>query len=289
MTAAPAPATAPRPGAYALTPGQAGRTHHETIAQLWDQYTKPRISGLFTSPDGLRGANVLEIGAGCGSIAVWLADQVGPDGQVCALDLDPSMVPDHPRLRKVRADLNVDPLPDGLFHLIHARQVLPHVHTRDTILPALARRLAPGGWLLLEDLYRAGEGLVIDSPEDLAERIRRVQGAVGQVFAQAGQDRTWVERVPVLMRAAALAHVHTTMHGETWTSGPHSIGAAFLTGLIDQMRPRLLDRGVTEQDLAVVQSALLRDDGSDQERPQVLLKGHTLWSTAGRAPGAGPA
>ena len=58
------------------------------------------------------GWRCLEVGAGAGSIAGWLADRVGPSGQVIATDLDTRFLEQQarPNLEVRRHDVVRDPL-----------------------------------------------------------------------------------------------------------------------------------------------------------------------------------
>jgi SAM-dependent methyltransferase len=73
------------------------------------------------------GWRCLEAGAGAGSIARWLCKQVGPEGRVVAVDLEPGLLEELPHgenLEIHRVDLVRDPLPQGGFDLVHTRAVL---------------------------------------------------------------------------------------------------------------------------------------------------------------------
>src|SRR5258708_15435047 len=69
------------------------------------------------------GWRCLEVGAGRGSIARWLADRVGDLGAVMAIDLDTTLLEQHPHpnLEVRRLDILSDPLPGEAFHLVPAR------------------------------------------------------------------------------------------------------------------------------------------------------------------------
>ncbi len=74
----------------------------------------------------------LEVGAGRGSMAVWLAEQVGPAGQVVATDVDTRYLDrlDLPNLEVVRHDILEDPLgalQPGSFDLVCSRLMLFHL------------------------------------------------------------------------------------------------------------------------------------------------------------------
>src|SRR5215831_15233185 len=99
------------------------------------------------------GWNCLEIGAGDGSVARWMAARVGPAGFVLATDIYPRFVLHKgPANMEVRVhDIVTAGLPEGVYDLIHARLVLVWLPARLTVLDKLVKALRPGGWLLIED------------------------------------------------------------------------------------------------------------------------------------------
>ena len=126
--------------------------------------TGPRLRGLELSFDPVTvghverlgigpGQRCLEIGAGAGSIACWLADRVGPSGRVLATDIDPQwmIAEGQPQLEIRRHDIEREAVPEGPWDLIHERLVLLHLPERLEVLDRLVAALAPGGWLLIED------------------------------------------------------------------------------------------------------------------------------------------
>src|SRR5262249_9995586 len=75
------------------------------------------------------GWDCLDVGAGDGSVARWLADRVGPQGRVVATDLDPRFLIglDLHNLEVRRHDLVRDDLEAGGYDLVHCRFVLMHL------------------------------------------------------------------------------------------------------------------------------------------------------------------
>lgn len=100
-----------------------------------------------------RGWTCLEIGSGAGSVTRWLADRVGDQGRVEAVDLDPGITdPGGRRNVTVRKlDVEASGLPRDAFDLVHARFVLMHTTDTAAVLRRLRGALRPGGWLLAED------------------------------------------------------------------------------------------------------------------------------------------
>jgi 2-polyprenyl-3-methyl-5-hydroxy-6-metoxy-1,4-benzoquinol methylase len=99
------------------------------------------------------GWRCLEVGAGGGSVADWMADRMKPTGMGVATDIDTrfldSIQMSNAEIR--RHDIATDTLPERTFDLVHARLVLSHVPARDTALARLAASLKHGGWLVIED------------------------------------------------------------------------------------------------------------------------------------------
>ena len=100
------------------------------------------------------GWNCLEVGAGAGSVANWLAERVGLSGWVLATDLDTALLDDlvHPPIAVQVHDVMTDPLPEARFDLVHARLLLAWLPDPALALRRLVAALKPGGWLVVEDL-----------------------------------------------------------------------------------------------------------------------------------------
>ena len=97
----------------------------------------------------------LELGAGAGSIAYWLADQCR-DGRVAAVDIDTRYLDatGAPDLEIQQADVTGDGYRPGRFDLVHARYLFCHLPGRDAVLARAAGWLKPGGWLVVEEPYQ---------------------------------------------------------------------------------------------------------------------------------------
>jgi SAM-dependent methyltransferase len=242
--------------------------HHAALAAMFDPYTTARLR----QERHLKGKRCLEIGAGGGSIALWLAEQVGDDGSVLATDTKPHLIPVHPRLGLLRHDIATQPLPDGLWDVVHARLVLSHLPNRREILGRLVDHLAPGGLLLVED-WTPRVDAVLCAPGVREERAYiRFQETLARVFAAAGTDRSWGRRLHEVMLGYGLRPVRTEVHAKAWPGG--SAGARLVQACIQELRPRLIDAGATEQELRRVHELL--DD------PRLVLHGHPMYSTSGQ-------
>ena len=90
------------------------------LEDLFDDTTRHRLDLLGVG----EGWRCLEVGAGAGSTARWLADRVGASGQVVATDLDPRFLSDGPRLKVIAHDILTDDLDTEAYDLVHARACL---------------------------------------------------------------------------------------------------------------------------------------------------------------------
>src|ERR1043165_1338313 len=139
---------------------------HHALAETLDPFTSTRLAETGVT----RGWHCLEVGAGGGSIARWLAGRVAPDGSVLATDIDPRHIPAAPGLEVRTHDITRDPLPPAAFDLIVARLVLRHVPDRAAVLHRLLAALRPGGWLQVEE-FDGGQAPVLLSPDDAAAAL----------------------------------------------------------------------------------------------------------------------
>jgi SAM-dependent methyltransferase len=98
------------------------------------------------------GWRCLEVGAGRGSIARWLAERVTSTGSVVAVDIDPRFLTDMPEIVQVRAlDIREDEIEAGHYDLVHCRALLMHMPDPAAVLSSMANALRPGGVLLAEE------------------------------------------------------------------------------------------------------------------------------------------
>jgi SAM-dependent methyltransferase len=103
---------------------------------------------------GLKPESVcVEIGAGEGSVARFMARTVGRAGKVVALDINPRFkdVASLPQLQTRRADVVSDALESSTYDIIHARFVLLHTSDLFRALDNIAQAVKPGGMVLLEE------------------------------------------------------------------------------------------------------------------------------------------
>lgn len=243
---------------------------HRWLAQAYD----PASTAHLATAGITAGWQCLEVGAGGGSIATWLAGRVAPDGRVLATDIKPHHVPSAPGLTVLRHDVVRDPLPAGRFDLVHARLVLLHLPQREAVLADLVRCLRPRGVLQLDEFDLGyGPGLLARDTPSMALYQRFLDAKYAALVA-AGADPRWGAHVPAAMRAAGLTDIDVRPHLEVWRPG--SPGQRLLVHHSERLRNRLVAAGLTESDLSDL-AALLAD-------PSFLATSSVFYTVQGRRP-----
>jgi SAM-dependent methyltransferase len=205
----------------------------------FDENTKARLSALGIAA----GWRCLELGAGSGSIARWMAERVGARGHVLATDIDTRWVRSDglSQLEVQQHDIVADPLAQNEFDVIHARLVLSWLPARDTVVSRLVAALRPGGWLVVEDFDSVlHQGL--DPLNDDERVFDKVSAAFGQALHRRGVDTTWPRTLPHRLASAGLVDVGAAGHLTIFHGG--SPAAQLWIANIDQVGDGLIQAGL---------------------------------------------
>ncbi|AOR36793.1 SAM-dependent methyltransferase [Streptomyces fodineus] len=218
----------------------------KSIQRSVDSFTTNILDGLPMQ----RSWNCLELGAGAGSIAYWLAARC-PGGRVVAVDLDTRHL-DAGRATNLEiqeADVTHKDYAPGTFDLIHARYLFCHLPDRDEMITRAAGWLSPGGWLIVEEPYDLPAA---HSPFPLVQRILT---AYQHTYREHGADMTWARGLPALLARNALTEV--AYAGNLGCMG--GLEKDRWRPLIHRAAPTLLASGlITETDLTAFDE-LLKD------------------------------
>ena len=170
------------------------------------------------------GWRCLEVGAGRGSMAVWLAEQVGPSGQVVATDLDTRYLSrlGLPNLQVVQHDILDDPLDElqpGSFDLVCSRLMLFHLRDRqEEAIRQMTACLRPGGWLVDEDASWGTAGAPVDPTHPRYDAYQQVWQH-GDWWAERGYDKEFGQKLPALFERCGLTDIRCEASTEVVQGG----------------------------------------------------------------------
>ena len=213
------------PNAWELAPRR-----FELLEACYDPSSFQRAALLGAGGSGWR---CLDVGAGHGSFARWLAEQVGEAGSVVAADLDVGLLErsSTPRLEVRQMDVRTDPLEEAAFDFVHTRIVLIHLPERFEVLARLAAALRPGGILMIEE-------------DDIYPVLGTATGAYREGWeaflaatAAAGVDPTWPRTLPERLDGLGLVDVDGEIASQFFRGG--SAPAQFWGLTWHQLRERM--------------------------------------------------
>jgi ubiquinone/menaquinone biosynthesis C-methylase UbiE len=178
------------------------------LARVADSRTRRALVDVGIAP----GWHCVDVGSGAGSIAAWMAEQVGPAGRVLSLDVDTRFQPASAGVVEVRAiDVTSEPIGENEFDLVHARALLQHLAQREAVLDAMVAAAKPGGWIVVSDIdWIQYDAQPVPEPFATLSRILRDLSS-----SQNGYDGTWGRMLIDAFTARGLADVDG--RGEVWT------------------------------------------------------------------------
>jgi SAM-dependent methyltransferase len=156
-----------------------------------------------------KGWRCLEVGAGHGSIARWLAAQVGLEGRVVATDINPRFLTEIelPNVEVRQHDIRTNPLEAGTYDLAHCRFVLAHMPDPQQVVRRMVETLQIGGWLLIEEVDYASR-CAVDAGHPRAESFNRQNREIPDRIAQAKLFDPYLgRRVRGLLEDAGLTEI----------------------------------------------------------------------------------
>jgi len=188
------------------------------LEQIYDPVTRGRRS--FVQP----GWRCLEVGAGRGSMAAWMAEQVGPTGHVVATDIDTRYLSrlDVPNLEVIQHSILDDP-PDALggagsFDLVCSRLMLFHLKgLQEQAIAHMVKCLRPGGVLFDEDCAW-GTAAPVDPAHPRYAGYHQVWRD-GDWWTVRGYDKAFGQKLPAIFERCGLEDIRTEASTEVIRGG----------------------------------------------------------------------
>jgi SAM-dependent methyltransferase len=244
------------------------------LTEIADPIAARRLTDLGVGP----GWRCLDVGAGDGSVARWLARRVGPEGRVVATDLNPRFLVGHglPNLEVRRHDILEDELEAAHYDLVHCRCVLQHLPDPLQGLRRMVDAVRPGGWLFVEEIDLGSVGATDPRHPRAAEFDRTARPLWATRQATGPMDSTFGRRLPALVERFGireLGHEGVTLIGR---GGDPTARFGRMSEAL--LRGRFVAAGVlTEADFDE------RDRAYDD--PSFWFTGLTFFGAWGRRPG----
>lgn len=244
------------------------------MQKMCNPTTFRRLQALGVGP----GWRCLEVGAGEGSVARWLAQQVGETGQVVATDLNPRFLHglDLPQVEVRAHDIGEEELERGHYDLVHCRAVLGHLDEPEKALAQMVAAVRPGGWLCIEE-GDYGAWAAVDWESAAGEHFTRTfRSALTGLHKKGIMNPYFGRLTPGLLAGCQLVErgyegIATICHGT-------EPGAQFHLMALSVVRPAFIAAGVlTEADFTALERAFTD--------PSFAFIGVMLFGAWGRRPG----
>lgn len=167
-------------------------------------------------------------------MASWLADRVGAEGRVLAVDRNVTLLEDladRPNVEIMEALVEELDLAPASMDLIHTRNVLMHIDGADGIITRLVNALRPGGVLLLEEA-------------DYFPLAGMTSPALAELAAALVSKWTWARTIPTTLSGLAVGDVDVTVDTSMLQGG--TAEAAFWAHTFRAVEGRLTDPAIAE-------------------------------------------
>ncbi|MDA1264279.1 MAG: methyltransferase domain-containing protein [Planctomycetota bacterium] len=233
------------------------------------------------------GDRVLELGAGTGLCAAALADAIGTEGCLVAIERDPAqlraareVLAGRPQVDLRAGDVYEPPLAEGewgSFDLVHCRFLLEHLPDPGRAVAVAARAARPGGRVVLAD---DDHELLRTWPEPPGWQA--LWARYWRAYEGLGNDPLVGRKLVQLLVAAGLQPTRNTYVFFGACSGDPLFGdvVANMVGVVAGAREHLLDEGLDGPRF----DRVLEDTLRWRERDDAALWYGVSWAEAQRAP-----
>ena len=156
--------------------------HRESNLELMNRFQEPEIRHLLSSLPISRGSYGIDVGCGVGLYTLWLAELVGSDGQVIAIDPSPEHIAESrqriaasamdDRIQLSQASGTTIDADDNSVDWVWCSDVLHHIDAAVEALQEFIRVLRPGGSLVVKE-SQVLRALLLPGHLDLERQLQR--------------------------------------------------------------------------------------------------------------------
>lgn len=249
------------------------------LEEVCDAATTQRLASLGVES----GWQCLDVGAGRGSIAHWLAERVGRSGKVVAADLNPRMLrrAQLPSSIEIREhNILTQDLEAEHYDLVCCRYLLQHLPQPELALARMAKAVRPGGWLFIEDADFRLFGAVDTQYPGAAVFDRTLHACWDALRAVGRVDPAFGRRAIVLIEKLGFENTEIVGAVALGRGGDHPYGRFWGLTLRTPGFEALVERGVVTREDFDHMCALLED-------PAFRFVGAIQFSAWGQRPSKG--
>jgi SAM-dependent methyltransferase len=242
--------------------------------RLLDEIFGPGTREFLTTGGISRGWRVADIGCGIGLVALWIAEQVGPDGWVSAVDVSSEQLRVAERnaaeagLKNIsfhQASAYETSLPRDSFDLVCCRFLMCHLQHSLDALKEMGALLKKGGVLACEDCNDSS--IVTDPPTRAYARLVEISRAVD---AKRGLDSEIGLKLHRLFREAGFRSPDVSLKQVAILRGPTK---QFWALTLREAAPAVIESGaVSAEELDAIcteMQAIARDETTLLVMPRV--------------------
>jgi SAM-dependent methyltransferase len=151
-----------------------------------------------------------------GSMVEWMATSLAPSGHITAIEKRANLAAEVaarrlPSVEVKTLDIEAVRMPSDAYDLIYSRYVFEHLPHRRRVLIELHDSLAPGGWIVIEDVILSSRSSV--RPRVFGEALMEFASAKPE------SDYRWAASLPKAMRAAGLADIRAARLCDEFAAG----------------------------------------------------------------------
>jgi ubiquinone/menaquinone biosynthesis C-methylase UbiE len=205
---------------YALETGDAGAARLRLLDLVYRAGTRQMLFDAGLRP----GCHALDLACGVGMVSCWMAGEVGLDGRVVAVDVNPDQLvvakwhcakcQNHEPIDYVEGSAYDTGLPSQSFDIVHMRLLLCHLVEPAKVLVEAYRLLKPGGSLVCQDLHMSSLYCFPASPA-YASMVEHGL-ATGRIL---GVDYNYGLRLPVAAKEAGFSEVEVRLNQPAYLRG----------------------------------------------------------------------
>ena len=225
---------------YILGVGDAGAKRLHLLHQVYGPGTERLLSDL-----GLvQGMRVADVGCGVGTVALWMACQVGQSGSVVCVDNSAEQLAlvrqsaeekRHSNMRYLEANADRIDLADASFDIVYCRFLLDHLEDPLAALAEMRRLVKPQGILVSETIDFTG--MTTDPPSSAySNEVAYMQ----QLSAVRGVDAGSGMKIHSLFRQIGFPRIEVRLNQPAYLTGEEK---RFWEYSVAESIPALVDRG----------------------------------------------